>query len=156
MAVGMLVGGVVALRSRWSRPLFVGTAAVVLEAPVILLLGLHPHALTLAVAGFVAGIGLETFSVAWDVSMQSNIPQDRLSRVYAYDWFGSLVFIPVGQILAGPISDQVGVRPTIVGCGLLALVATLAALCVPSIRDLRQATAPVSAEPAMVSTAQPR
>jgi MFS family permease len=156
MAVGMLVGGVIALRSRWSRPLFVGMAAVVMEAPVILLLGLHPHTVTLAVAGFVAGIGLETFSVAWDVSMQSNIPQDRLSRVYAYEWFGSLVFIPVGQILAGPVSSQVGVRPTIVGCGVLALVATLAALCVPSIRNLRQVTAPVVAEPVSVSTGQPR
>jgi len=140
MAVGMLVGGVVALRSRWSRPLFVGMAAVLLEAPVILLLGLHPHALTLAVAGFLAGVGLETFSVAWDVSMQTNIPQDRLSRVYAYDWFGSLVFIPVGQILAGPVSGQVGVRPTIVGCGVLTVAGVLVALCVPSVRNLRQVT----------------
>jgi len=71
--------------------------------------------------------------------MQSNIPQDRLSRVYAYDWFGSLVFIPIGQIMAGPVSDAVGVRPTIVGAGLVVLVATLAALCVPSIRHLRRA-----------------
>ena len=70
--------------------------------------------------------------------MQSNIPQDRLSRVYAYDWFGSLVFIPIGQILAGPVSDAAGVRATIVGAGLVVLVATLAALCVPSIRHLRR------------------
>ena len=115
----------------------------------ILLLGVHPHALTLAVAAFIAGVGLETFAVAWDVSMQTNIPQDRLSRVYAYDWFGSLVFIPLGQILAGPISDKVGVRPTIVGAGVVVLVATLIALCVPSIRHLRRVeTAPTAAEPA--------
>ena len=149
MAVGMLVGGVIALRSSWDRPLFVGVCTVLLEAPVILLLGVHPHALTLAVAAFIAGVGLETFAVAWDVSMQTNIPQDRLSRVYAYDWFGSLVFIPIGQILAGPISDKVGVRPTIVGAGVLVLVATLTALCVPSIRHLRRVgTAPAAAEPA--------
>ncbi|HYJ77407.1 MAG TPA: MFS transporter [Actinomycetes bacterium] len=149
MAVGMLVGGVIALRSNWDRPLFVGVCTVLLEAPVILVLGVHPHALTLAVAAFIAGVGLETFAVAWDVSMQTNIPQDRLSRVYAYDWFGSLVFIPIGQILAGPISDKVGVRPTIVGAGVLVLVATLTALCVPSIRHLRRVeTAPTAAEPA--------
>ena len=151
MAVGMLAGGVIALRSNWDRPLFVGVATVLLEVPVIVLLGLHPHAVTLAVAAFVAGVGLETFTVAWDVSMQSNIPQDRLSRVYAYDWFGSLVFIPLGQILAGPISGEVGVRATIVGSGLVVLVATLAALCVPSIRNLqRHDGAPAVAEPAVI------
>ncbi len=149
MSVGMLVGGVIALRSSWDRPLYVGVCTVLLEAPVILLLGVHPHALTLAVAAFIAGVGLETFAVAWDVSMQTNIPQDRLSRVYAYDWFGSLVFIPLGQILAGPISDKVGVRSTIVGAGVVVLVATLIALCVPSIRHLRRVeTAPTAAEPA--------
>ena len=149
MAVGMLVGGVIALRSNWDRPLYVGVCTVLLEAPVILLLGVHPHALTLAVAAFVAGVGLETFAVAWDVSMQTNIPQDRLSRVYAYDWFGSLVFIPLGQILAGPISDEAGVRSTIVGAGVVVLVATLVALCVPSIRHLRRVgAAPTAPEPA--------
>jgi MFS family permease len=151
MAVGMLAGGLIALRSSWSRPLFVGTCTVLLEVPVIVLLGLQPRAITLVVAAFVAGVGLETFTVAWDVSMQSNIPQDRLSRVYAYDWFGSLVFIPLGQILAGPISGEVGVRATIVGSGLVVLVATLAALCVPSIRNLqRHDGAPAMAERAVI------
>ncbi|MGH8937751.1 MAG: MFS transporter, partial [Actinomycetes bacterium] len=111
-AVGMLAGGVVALRSQWSRPLFVGTATVLLEVPVLLVLGISPQVLALVAAAFLAGLGLETFSVAWDVSMQSNIPEDRLSRVYAYDWFGSLVFIPIGQILAGPIAAGVGMRTT--------------------------------------------
>jgi MFS family permease len=151
MAVGMLAGGLIALRSSWSRPLFVGTCTVLLEVPVIVLLGLQPRAITLVVAAFVAGVGLETFTVAWDVSMQSNIPQDRLSRVYAYDWFGSLVFIPLGQILAGPISGEVGVRATIVGSGLVVLVATLAALCVPSIRNLqRHDGAPAMPERAVI------
>ena len=79
------------------------------------MLGLAPQTVPLMVAAFVAGLGIETFGVAWDVAMQSNIPADRLSRVYAYDWFGSLVFIPVGLALAGPVSALVGVRATIVG-----------------------------------------
>jgi hypothetical protein len=70
--------------------------------------------------------------------MQSNVPADRLSRVYAYDWFGSLVFIPVGLALAGPISGVVGVQATIVGAGAVVAAATLAALSVPSVRNLRR------------------
>jgi hypothetical protein len=117
-------------------------ATVLLEVPVIVLLGWQPHPVTLAIAAFVAGVGLETFAVAWDVSMQTHIPQDRLSRVYAYDWFGSLVFIPLGQIAAGPVTSVAGLSATIVGCGALMLMATLAALLVPSIRGLRRAGAP--------------
>jgi hypothetical protein len=138
MTAGMFVGGLVALRGRWERPLLVGTMAVLLEIPVLLVLGLDPRTLPLMAAAFVAGLGIETFGVAWDVAMQSNIPADRLSRVYAYDWFGSLVFIPVGLALAGPVSALVGVRATIVGAAAVVAVATLAALAVPSVRNLRQ------------------
>jgi MFS family permease len=138
MTAGMFVGGLVALRGRWERPLLAGTIAVLLEVPVLLVLGLDPRTLPLMAAAFIAGVGIETFTVAWDVSMQSNIPADRLSRVYAYDWFGSLVFIPVGLALAGPVSALVGVRPTIVGAAVVVAVATLTTLAVPSVRNLRQ------------------
>ena len=153
-AVGMMAGGVIALHRTWARPLFVGMATTLLQVPLLVLLGLQPHVVTLVVAAFVAGIGLETFAVAWDVSMQSNVPQDKLSRVYAYDWFGSLVFIPLGQILAGPVSDTVGVQATIVGSGVLVLVATLAALCVPSVRGLRRLDVPdVASDPRVMASA---
>jgi MFS family permease len=141
MTAGMFVGGLLALRSRWERPLMVGTVAVLLEVPFQLVLGLEPRTLALMAAAFVAGVGFETFTVAWDVSMQSNVPADRLSRVYAYDWFGSLVFIPVGLALAGPVSAIVGIRLTIVGAGVVVAVATLAALAVPSVRNLRRVEA---------------
>ena len=150
LAVGMLAGGLVALRSTWSRPLFVGTATMLLEVPLLLVLGIQPHVVTLVLAAFLAGLGLETFAVAWDVSMQSHVPQDRLSRVYAYDWFGSLVFIPLGQILAGPVSAEIGVRQTIVGSAVVVLVAVLVALCVPSIRLLRRVEPAPTDEPATV------
>lgn len=134
---GMFVGGLIALRSHWQRPLYVGTACVLLEAPLLLVLGLEPSLVLLVTTALLAGLGLETFAVAWDVSMQSNVPADKLSRVYAYDWFGSLVFIPIGQAVVGPISGVAGVQATIVGSGLVVLIATLAALAVPSVRNLR-------------------
>jgi len=138
LTAGMFVGGLLALRGRWERPLLVGTIAVLLEAPLLMVLGLEPRVVPLLLAAFVAGVGFETFGVAWDVSMQSNIPADRLSRVYSYDWFGSLVFIPVGLVLAGPLSALVGVDTTIVGAGVVVIAATLAALAVPSVRNLRR------------------
>ena len=146
-AVGMVAGGLVAMRSRWERPLFVGMLATLLIAPVLLALGLQPHLALLLVTGFLAGVGIETFAVAWDVALQSQVPEDKLSRVYAYDWFGSLVFIPLGQIAAGPLAESVGVGPTIVGCGVVVAVATVAALAVPSLRNLGRDPVPGDAVP---------
>lgn len=137
LTVGMFVGGLLALRGRWQRPLLVGTACVLFEVPLLLALGLQPTLVLLLTTSFLAGLGMETFTVAWDVSIQSHIPEDKLSRVYAYDWFGSLVFIPIGQTLAGPVAAAVGVRETIAGSGLVVLVAILCALTVPSVRNLR-------------------
>jgi MFS family permease len=141
-AAGMVVGGLVAMRSRWDRPLYVGMVTMMLTTPLMFALGLRPGVALLLGAAFLSGIGMETFAVAWDVALQSNVPEDRLSRVYAYDWFGSLVFIPLGQIAAGPVTSVAGLSATIVGCGALMLMATLAALLVPSIRGLRRAGAP--------------
>lgn len=141
-AAGMVVGGLVAMRSRWDRPLYVGMVTMLLTTPLMFALGLRPGVALLLGAAFLSGIGMETFAVAWDVALQSNVPEDRLSRVYAYDWFGSLVFIPIGQIAAGPVTSVAGLHATIVGCGALMLMATLAALLVPSIRGLRRAGAP--------------
>lgn len=144
-AAGMVLGGLLALRVRFRRPLLAGTIAVLPTAPLLLVLGLQPQVVLLVAAGLMAGAGLEVFAVSWDVAMQSNIPEDRLSRVYAYDWFGSLVFIPVGQILAGPLSAATGVRETIVGCGVAVALATAAALAVPSVRRLRGEVAATAA-----------
>ena len=136
-AAGMMLGGLLALRARWRRPLLVGTAFVALDAPLMLVLGLEPQVLLLVLAGILSGIGLEVFQVGWDVSVQSNVPEDKLSRVYAYDWFGSLLFIPVGQVLAGPLAAGVGVDTTIASSGVVVLMATAAALMVPAVRNLR-------------------
>ncbi len=141
-AVGMVGGGLVAMRSRWDRPLYVGMVAMLLTTPLLFVLGLRPGVVLLLAAAFLSGLGMETFAVAWDVALQSNVPEDRLSRVYAYDWFGSLVFIPLGQIAAGPLASVAGLSRTIVGCAAVMLVATLAALLLPSVRGLRRAAAP--------------
>jgi hypothetical protein len=44
--------------------------------------------------------------------------------------------MPLGLALAGPVSDSLGVRPTLYGMTLVAVPAALALLCVPAVRRL--------------------
>jgi hypothetical protein len=41
--------------------------------------------------------------------MQSQLPPEVLSRASAYDWFGSMVFLPLGYALAGTLARVLGI-----------------------------------------------
>jgi len=42
------------------------------------------------------------FNSLWETTLQRQIPDAALSRVSAYDWFGSLLMQPLGFALVGP------------------------------------------------------
>jgi hypothetical protein len=57
--------------------------------------------------------------------------------VSAYDWFGSLVFLPVGMAIVGPIAAAGGVTATIIGATILLVVFVGVTLLVPSVTTMR-------------------
>ena len=83
-----------------------------------------------------AGIGTETFGIMWDTTMQQEIPQEKLSRVYSYDALGSWVLIPLGLAVAGPIAELIGTLETILAATAISLSATLAVLFVRDVRTI--------------------
>ncbi len=46
------------------------------------------------VGAFLHGFGLQIFDVNWQLSIQQNIPEDKLARVYSFDLVGSFVARP--------------------------------------------------------------
>ena len=88
------------------------------------------------VALFAAGLAMEQFGIAWDVSLQEHVPPERLARVYAYDMLGSFVAIPIGQIAVGPLAEAYGAPATLTGAAVLVVVATAGALCSRSVRHV--------------------
>jgi hypothetical protein len=44
----------------------------------------------------------------WESTMQRHVEPEALSRVSAYDWFGSLAFLPVGLAVWGPVAEAIG------------------------------------------------
>jgi MFS family permease len=143
---GMFLAGVLLLRVRFRRPLYVGMLGVLAWSPLLLVLGAEPPVLVLVAASLVAGACIELFGLGWDLSMQQHVPPHQLSRVYSYDALGSLVAIPVGQLLAGPIAGLVGIREAVVLCSVAIMLAGSAAIAVPAVRRLERTDLP-EAEP---------
>ncbi|WP_279582066.1 MFS transporter [Fodinicola feengrottensis] len=136
-AAGTIGGAVLASRIRVGRPLLVAVLATFPAALPMLLIAGHAPVWLCAVAMLVVGVSNDVFSVLWATTLQREIPGEVLSRVSAYDGFGSLALAPLGLLVAGPIAAAAGAEPTLVGCAALVLVGTAGALLSPQVRQLR-------------------
>ena len=136
-AVGMLVGVVIALRIRPRRPILLGVLLTSLTALPYLLLGVGAPLPLIVLGGFVMGLGMDTFTVLWQTTMQREVPAEALSRVASYDAFGSMLFGPVGVLLAGPAAVHFGAHRALLGCAALILLSSLLALLSRDVRTLR-------------------
>lgn len=112
-SAGLIVGGVVALRLRPARPLLVGVLGLFLWGITIPALALELPVLLIAGLAVIGGAGVELFGVYWDTALQQHVPRHALSRVSSYDALGSIVAIPIGLAIAGPIADGIGVAETL-------------------------------------------
>jgi len=138
-AIGALFAGATALRIKPRRPLLLGAVVVVPNAAPIILLALKLPWETLVVAALVTGFGNMLFNTLWETTLQQHIPPASLSRVSAYDWFGSLLCQPLGLALAGVVAAGIGMSRTLWIAAAVDLVAILAMLAAPSVRHLQAA-----------------
>jgi MFS family permease len=140
-AAGLLLGGVLLLRYRPRRPLFVGTAALTTGALPLLFLAEVSSTAAIAAAFLIAGLALEVFNTTWTTVLQEQIPLEKLSRVSSYDALGSFVFIPLGLSIAGPVADAIGLTHALWLAAAVVAGSMLLALSVRDVRELRRLNA---------------
>ncbi|MEV3970865.1 MFS transporter [Streptomyces sp. NPDC050698] len=149
LALGAFGAGTVAgalLMTRWKprRLLLAGTLCVFpLALPSAALAVPVPVGVLFAVM-FFAGATVEVFGVSWMTALHQEIPEHKLSRVSAYDWFGSVALVPLATAVAGPTEEAFGRTAALWGCSGLVVLVTAAVLCVPDVRNLRRTTTPVA------------
>ena len=137
-AIGLVCGGLMFLRARPQRMLLVATLGLLLVVPYLLGLAIPLPLVSVLVLAFAAGLGIETFGVLWDTTMQQEIPGEMLSRVYSYDMLGSIALVPLGLAVIGPVADAVGTQKTLYATAALIVLATLPVFLVRDVRQLRR------------------
>jgi MFS family permease len=130
-SIGMIVGGLVAIRLRPSRPFIASIAASTLVGTQQLAFGLRPPAAIVVAVSVVAGIGLAIHLSLWFTVFQREVPQALQSRVASVENLFSFVLNPLGTALAGPLAVALGVTTTLIAGGAVAAVANLALLAIP-------------------------
>ena len=137
-SIGLVLSGVLMLHWRPRRILLVATLAVFpMTLPLLALARPAPLAVVIA-AGFIGGFSVEIFGVLWDTTMQQEIPQEKLSRLYSYDALGSWALMPTALAVLGPVAATLGTRTTLLGCAALVVAATGPVLLSHDVRTLER------------------
>jgi MFS family permease len=137
LSVGMLLGGIWALKIKIGRPLFLAMVLVAISAIWDFALALNFSLPVSVLASIFSGVSVEIFLVTWNTSLQSHIPEESYSRVSSYDTLGSYGIAPLGIVVAGPLAMHFGVDVILFATGAITLVAATVSLLVPSVRNLR-------------------
>jgi MFS family permease len=137
MGVGALLGGLIALRVRPRRPLVLAALAYGLFVLPLACLAAELPVGLLACGALFGGVAMMLGNAVFESTLMREVPPEWISRVSAYDWFGSLAFQPVGLAIWGPIAGGIGIAPALWTASGLVLASMLALLAVPSTRGLR-------------------
>jgi MFS family permease len=141
-SVGLILGGVLALRFMPKRPmLWVTTLAIPLGVACWAVGALWPFWLIL-LTWLITGIATEFLVVVWNVSLARFIRPDRLARVSAYDGLGSTLAMPLGALAAGPLAAHLGVAGAEYAAGAVTVGAALLTLLLKDVWTMRLSDAP--------------
>jgi MFS family permease len=136
-SLGLIAGGVLSFRFAPRRPMLfiVLIGATIAITPVAL--GMFWPLPLICVASFALGVAIEVMMVQWTVAMARQIPADKLARVSSYDALGTVMAMPLGAVIAGPIAAWAGMPRTQFGAAALIVIASLLALIPRDIRKIR-------------------
>jgi len=138
-ALGGVTGGFIAYRIRPSHPVAMAFAIWTLCAlPPFALVRPFPLPVVMATALLFGG-SILVGNTLFETAMQQEVAPGRLARVASFDVFLSFCLMPAGQLLAGPVSNAVGVDATLILAGTLMCVPNfLVLVLVPEVRSVRR------------------
>jgi hypothetical protein len=106
--VGTCAGALCGMRWSPRRPMLAAMWAALPWPASILFYATGGPLAVVCVATAFGGVGIGLFGVWWETALAQRIPPHLLSRVSAYDWMGSLAFLPLGYLIAGPLGEELG------------------------------------------------
>ena len=83
----------------------------------------------------------------WYTTMQSLVPDQVRARVDSYDWLVSMVIMPVGYVVAGPLSSSIGSTTTLVAAGAISAIPCSLVVLLPGIKGVHRNPAGVIVGP---------
>jgi len=139
--VGMIAGGI--LLSLWGcfkRRIITSFCCIVGIGLGIILTGLVPASMfyLLLAASFMVGFMQVFANGPLMAIMQSAVAPDMQGRVFSLLGAGATAMMPISLLIAGPISDQLGIRFWYIFGGTVCILMTIASTFVPAIMQIEE------------------
>lgn len=128
LGVGTIVGSLLGAGWRPRYPMRSAMLAILLWPASAVLYAAGVTLFLVIPTTIVGGTGIALFDVWWVTALAERIPPEKLSRVSSYDWMVSLALLPLGYVLAGPLSHALGAVEVLLGGSALACLALAAGL----------------------------
>ena len=154
-AAGALVAGLWLLKWRPRRPVAASAAVILLDVPFLLALAAGLPVVVVVLTAAVSSAGVMAADTLWESALQEHVPQDVLSRVSSYDWFGSMMINPLGFALIGAAAAGFGVSPVLLTAVGVTVVVHSLLLVSPSVLGVTRAQ-PATAPPAPTRSSRSR
>jgi MFS family permease len=138
-SIGAIVGAFASVKLAPRHPLYGAFISTTLLAIPIASLA-EPLAWELIAIAW--GFGMGSVALAntwWETTLQRRIPEHVYSRVRSYDILVSFVFMPVGLIAFGPLTEWIGLEHTLLAAAVIAAVTNLAVAFTPAVRAVTRA-----------------
>jgi MFS family permease len=135
--IGSLFGGLFALRHRPRRPLVACVLWSTLPVPMFIALAVGAPLEAIIATSFVFGFGIAIHVTLWFTVFQREVPEHAQSRVSSYDGLFSVVLVPLGAAMAGPLAAGIGTEAALLIPAAVIVLNSAAMIALPSVRAIR-------------------
>ncbi|WP_433509699.1 MFS transporter [Nonomuraea sp. CA-143628] len=139
---GGLISSVTMMVWQPRRPGVVAMWSMSLYALVPLALLFAPSVWVLFCCYLVAGFGVETYALTWDVAMYREVPDHLIGRITSLAWLSTFGLMPFGQALTGPLTNLMGDHAVLLCAAGLVLVIPPCLLLVRGMAEMRGTRTP--------------
>lgn len=122
---GIIAGAILTtLKKQWKHKIKVTFSTLVIVMASYSMLALSPYRafIYMMVVSFIMGFMLPIVNTLYQTIQQTVVPHEKLGRVGSIDSTLSMVIMPVGAILAGPLGEYLGVENLFFICGVLGVI----------------------------------
>lgn len=133
--VGALAFG--AVGHRWSRRVTF-TVGFTLTALRFFLFALYPPFPILLLGFFITSLGSGPLNPIIDAVSYERIPVNMRGRIFGAIQAGAWVAMPLGVLLAGVLTEALGLTPLLIGMGLIYVTTTLSIALIPAMRGMEK------------------
>src|SRR6202171_2694430 len=138
MGGGAVLAGLIALRIRPGRPLVVANLVGIPSALMLIAVAIPLPTVAIMADCVVGWAGLTLLNEVWFATVPQLMPADVLARATSFDWLLSIIAMPLGFAVSGPVADHIGIQPTLVAAAAIMAVPLLLIVLVPGVRSVRR------------------